>query len=357
MRATLARTTLLGGAVLALSVFCAAAGHPLSAQDTVKPETVVVNLANPCGIAVQPDTNLVFVSSRWGVYRYDPSLAKPEAHKATIEIDGYPEPIDVYGKGPKYEVGPMGLAFLDKNHLIVGDGSRKDGEELVRIYKIPDKAPTDWAKEDSAVYTLGPIKAGKESEKGEGNFYGVAVGAGAIWVSCNGDDTKGWVAKAEIKDGKPGELKPTIATKVATQVDGPVPVIFTPDGKELVIGQMGEINVEPGDSLLTFYDPANGSLKRKLKAGLLDISGVAYSPKTGKLYATDFAWAKPAEGGLFELVIEGDNVKATKLAKLDKPTALAFDKDGRLYVTIIGTAKSQDKKTDPGALLMIKPGL
>src|SRR5690606_17051521 len=107
---------------------------------------------------------------------------------------------------------------------------------------------------------------------------------------------------------------------------------------ELVIGQMGEINVDPGDSLLTFYDPANGQLKRKLKLNLYDVTGLAYSPKTKKLYATDFAWAKPEEGGLFELAIEGENVKTTKIAKLDKPTALAFDKDGRLYVTVIGTA-------------------
>ena len=330
----------------------------LGAQVKSKPETVLVNLLNPCGVAIQPETGYAFVSSRFGVYCYDPSYKKAKEHRAAVEIDGYPEQAGVLGKGPKYEIGPLGLAFLDKDHLIVGGGSRKEGEELVRVYKIPAKlpAPSDWIKEEAAVETLGPIKAGKDSAKGEGNFYGVAVGAGAIWVTCQGDDSKGWVAKAEIKDGKPGELKPTIATKTATQVNAPGPITFTPDGKELVVGQMGETGVDSADSLLAFYDPANGSLKRKLKVDLRDVSGLAYSPKTHTLYATDFSWKKPQEGGLFALSIEGDTVKTTKIVPLDKPTALAFDPHGHLYVSIIGTA-DKSNATDPGALVYFKPGL
>ncbi len=45
------------------------------------------------------------------------------------------------GSGPKYDIGPLGLAFLDKDHLVVGDGSRKEGEDFVRVYKIPGEAP------------------------------------------------------------------------------------------------------------------------------------------------------------------------------------------------------------------------
>lgn len=334
-----------------------------AAEDKRKPETVLVNLLNPCGVAIQPQTGYVFVSSRFGVYCYDPSYKKPKEHRAVIEIDGYPDHAGVLGKGPKYEIGPLGLAFLDKDHLVVGDGSRKEGEDFVRVYKIPVKlpGPNDWIKEEAAVYTLGPIKAGKDSAKGEGNFYGVAVGAGAIWVTCQGDESKGWVAKAEIKDAKAselklGELKPVIATKSATQANGPGPSTFTPDGKELVVGQMGETDTDSADSVLAFYDPTSGSLKRKLKTGLRDVSGLAYSPKTHTLYATDFAWKTPHEGGLFALAIEGDSVKLTKIVPLDKPTALAFDPAGHLYVTIIGTAE-KSKGTDPGALLYFKPGL
>ena len=62
------------------------------------------------------------------------------------------------------------------------------------------------------------------------------MGDGAIYITCNGDDTKGWVAKSVIKDGKAGPLEPSIATKEATNVDAPVAITFSLDGKELVIG-------------------------------------------------------------------------------------------------------------------------
>lgn len=321
---------------------------------TAKP--LVTNLLSPCGLAIHEGTGHVFIANRHGVYRYLPNESD-RSKRIVIEI--HTPKNDVYGKGPMYDIGPLGLGFLDADHLIVGDGSRPDSEELVRVYKIGEEVPAKPATEDSAVYTIGPI--GPEegvTAMGEGNFYGIAVGAGAIFVTCNGDDTKGWVSKIAITDGKPGEIVPTIATKEATSVDAPVAITFTPDGKELVVGQMGEMTV-PNDSLLTFYDPETGELKRKYESGLNDIAGLAYSPKTGKLYATDFAWLDAAkaedeekEGGLFELAIEGDEVKATKILTLDKPTAIAFDKDGNLYLTEFGSAEEGSTK-NPGSMSVI----
>ena len=156
-----------------------------------KPETVLVNLLNPCGVAIQPQTGYVFVSSRFGVYCYDPSYKKPKEHRAAVEIDGYPDRAGVFGSGPKYDIGPLGLAFLDKDHLVVGDGSRKVGEDFVRVYKIPAKLPGQRLdQEGAAVVNLGPIKAGKDSAKGEGTFYGVAVG-GSHLGNLSGGPEKG----------------------------------------------------------------------------------------------------------------------------------------------------------------------
>ncbi len=345
----------LAGGVLSLVI------PPVRAQETPRPERVFFNLLNPAGVAVQPGTSYVFISSRFGIYRYDPNYKEPTQHKAGIEIDGY-KTVDHFGTGPKYEIGPLGLAFLDRTHLVVGDGSRKNGDELVRVYDLPTPPPTPdhSIKEEGAEYTLGPIKAGSESSTGEGDFFGVAVGHDAIWVTCHGDETKGWIAKSEVTNGKPGMLTPTIATRPATQVAGPGPLTFTPDGKELVVGLMGDLNSEERDSVIAFFDPADGGLKRKLKAGLYDVTGLAYSPKTQKLYATDFAWKKPREGGLFELTVDGDKMKATRIVALDRPCALAFDPAGHLYVTVFDAhleGGEKSRATDPGALLYIKAGL
>ena len=309
------------------------------------------NLDNPSGIAIQPGTGHVFVAEHRGVVRFfdkEPDAEGKKARGRAMEIGQYPS--DIYGKGPMYDIGPLGLAFQSATQIVVGDGSRIDGEELVRLYTLASTPAEKPAREDSASATLGPIKAGDLSAKGEGNFYGIAVTADAIYVTCNGDDTKGWISRAEIKDGEPGELKPFIATKEKLGVDAPVGITIGKNG-ELVVSQMGEMNV-PGDSLLTIYDAKTGELKAKYETGLHDIAGLAYSPITGKLYAVDFAWSDTKQGGLFELVIEGEKCKPRKVCELDKPTAIAFDAQGNAYITAFGTAAEGDK-TKPGQVLRV----
>jgi DNA-binding beta-propeller fold protein YncE len=315
----------------------------------VKAVPVVPELDNPSGIAIQPRTGHVFVASRDAVRRLVPG--KPG--KVNVEINGFKT--DIYGKGPMYNIGPLGLAFLGDDRLVVGDGSLPDAQEVVRIYKVGAQPAAKPAAAESSEFTLGPIGAGDASAKGEGNFYGIAVTANGIFITSNGDDTKGWILKSDLKGGKPGELKPYIATKPLLNVDAPVAITTGPQGKELVVSQMGEVNVA-ADSLLTTYNAETGKLVSNLPTGLNDIAGLAYSPKTGKLYAVDFSWVDTKNGGLFRLDVASGAVKTEKILSLDKPTALAFDKDGNLYITVYGTA-AEGSTTPAGALLRIDAGL
>jgi hypothetical protein len=333
--------------VLAVALLSAVASAQEATVD-VNIEEVVGNLDNPCGVAVQPDTGMIFAadSAAGKIIRID-----PKTKKAEDVIVGYP--LDEYGKGPIYKIGPLGLWFQDKNTLLVGGGGHKDEEELVFVYEVPEAGKTK--KWDEAKQKLGPL--GKTDQvMAEGNYYGVAFSKDGLFVSCNGDDTKGWVARAELKDGKFTELKRFIATKEATSVDGPVAMNISPKGR-VVVGQMGEINV-PKDSLLTFYNPKDGKLLMNLKTNLHDITSLVYSPssKTGLLYATDFAWMDAKDGGLFRIDDDPNNsgkgVIVTKITALDKPTAAAFAGDGTLYVTVFGTAKEGDSQK-PGKLLKI----
>ena len=315
--------------LLALSVSLASAS-----AFAAEPKTTVVadGIDNPSGLALQSSTGDIFVAAHTGVYRLTGG-EKPALHPEVGSFN-----TDIYGKGPMYKIGPLGVGMLGDDHLIVADGSNPDEKEVVLVLKVGKEAPkTPYTAKDAA-FVLGPIKAGKDSAKGEGNYFGVASNKDAIYITCNGDDTKGWVAKSALKDGKPGELTPYIATKVATSVDAPVGITWSKDGKELVISQMGEMNV-PGDSLLTMYNPADGKLIKMWKTGLHDIAALAHSPKTGKLYVVDFAWSKPADGGLYELTVDGDKCTATKVLSLDKPAALTFGKDGKAYVAEFGTSK------------------
>ena len=332
------RTSILSiVAGFAFSLASVWADHPLS--------TVVEGLDNPAGLAIQPDTGHIFVSDS-GASR----VVRVVDGQVQAVITGFP--VDVYGKGPMYNIGPLGLVFLDKDTLVVGGGGLLDGQELLRVYKVPAAGqPAITADKMEASFAL-PEDG---TAQGEGNFHGLASNGKHVFVTCNGDDTKGWVARATITADKLSNFERFLATKQAVEVDAPVAVTISPRG-ELVVGQMGEISVA-GDGLLTFYNAKNGKLLLNLKTGLSDITALAYSPK-GQLYATDFNWLNPGEGGLYQLVSKQDSgqqgIEAKKIETLDKATAMVFDMDGALYMTVIGTSAGDTKG---GKLLKIAPGL
>lgn len=301
----------------------------------LKARVVVEGLNNPCGVAIQPETETVFVADSGNF-----QVLKIVDGKAEPVITDFPK--DVYGKGPKVNIGPLGLLFLDKNTLVVGGGGQPDGDELLRVYKLPEDGSAIKADAMDASFAL----AESDEIKGEGNFYALASDGEAVYVTCNGDDTKGWVAKATIKDGTLVDFQRYLATKEATEVDAPVGIAFSPQdqGGYMVVGQMGEITI-PGDSLLTFY---NGDKKMRLniETGLHDICAVAYSYRK-HLYVLDYAWADTTQGGLFQIIgdKEADSgIRAEKLMPLDKPTAMAFAADGSLYITVLGEAADADSK-------------
>lgn len=315
------------------------------------PRPIARNLDNPSGVTVNPQSGDVFIAEHRGIVR----LSRQEGQRRmnrSMQVNKFPT--DIYGKGPMYDIGPLGLAFWGNDQLVVGDGSRPDGQELVRIYKISSEAPEKPVAEDSAAYTLGPIKPGDASAMGEGNFYGVAATDDALYFTSNGDDTKGWILRSEIKDGKPGELTPFIATKEVLTTDAPCGLTINKEG-DLVVGQMGEVNL-PGDSVLAIFDAQTGKLKNQYPTGLSDIVGLAYSPTTGKLFAVDFSWADPKQGGLFELTVSGDKCTARKVFELDKPTAIAFTDNGTALITVVGTAE-EGSDAKPGQLLRVSQRL
>ncbi len=298
-----------------------------------KGEVVLEGLNNPSGLAIQPETAALFVADSGN-------------HKIVKFVDGKSEdaitdfPGDVYGKGPMVNIGPLGLLFLDKNTLVVGGGGLPDGQELLRVYELPEDGKAIKADAMKSSFKLEET----DDVKGEGNFYALASTGDAIYVTCNGDDTKGWVSKATVKDHTVEDYQRYLATKEATEVDAPVGIAISPDGY-LVVGQMGEINV-PGDSLITFYDADSKEMLLNLKTGLHDIGAVAYS-KRGQMYVLDYAWADPTQGGLFQILEDeksDSGMRTKKITKLDKPTAMVFDASGNLFVTVIGEAADANSK-------------
>ncbi len=314
------------------------------------PRQVGSGLDNPTGVAIHPKTGDIIVAERRGIVRFLASKPEDGKKRRFMEVNRFPG--DKYGKGPIYDIGPLGIAFIDDEHLVVGDGSQVDTDEVIRVYEIHSKPAEKPIPAKETEITLGPLESNDEL-KAEGNYYGVAVTAGYVFATANGDDTKGWIVRAKLDDhGHPSNLERFIATKEAVEVDAPVAITVNPDG-DLVVGQMGEITV-PGDGLLSVYDPKTGELKSNHETGLNDITGLGYSPATGKLYATDFSWIDTSKGALYELTVGDDGVDTKKIVDLDKPTALTFDKDGHMYVTVIGTKPDGSEKPSGKVLKLNK---
>jgi sugar lactone lactonase YvrE len=306
----------------------------------VTAEVVCEGFTNPSGIAVRPGASNeraeLFISDS-GAYR----IVRYETDKPGELADVVTEfPQSTYGKGPEYAIGPLGLEFLNRKTLLVGGGGLADGEELLRVYQIDDdKLPIKAA---DMKQSLGPIAKGEQSSSGEGNFYAIARNDDGVFVTANGDDEFGWVLRSSVEAGKLGELQPYIATKKATGVNAPCGAAISAKGY-LVIGQMGTIT-EAGDSLLTFYNPYDSKAEPALNltTKLNDIVYIAYSPATGDLYAADFSWVDPAQGGIYRIdaVVDREagtmECKPTLVARVEKPTALAFTPDGSLWCVSFG---------------------
>src|SRR5207249_11307458 len=109
--------------------FAAVAGFAgLALAQNAKVEEVVNSLSNPCGVAVQPGSGQVYLTDS-----ANGRVCRVNNGKLEDVITGSPK--DTYGKGPFYDIGPLGLVFSsDGKSLIVGDGGYKDGEECVRAY-------------------------------------------------------------------------------------------------------------------------------------------------------------------------------------------------------------------------------
>jgi hypothetical protein len=318
----------------------------------VKTTTVLDGLDNPAAVVNRPGTNELFISESGAGQVVRMLTDKPGA--ATPIVTGFPVAAAPGGLG--FQVGPLGIAFLDRVTFAVGSGGLKEGKDVLGIYTLPaaDKSLTA----DDARQKLGPIQAAQENSQGQGFFYGVAAMPSKLFATSRAGNSTGSISRAFVQDtngnGKAMDLEPLIIGKSLTAAGWPTGLTVSKRG-ELVVGESGPFD-KPHDSSISFYNPKNGKLLLTMRTGLSDIMGLAYCPHSGNLYVIDLAWSDSKERGLYRLDatrLDGKmGVKAIKIAPLDKPTALSFSSDGALYVTLLGTAK-EGTKEKPGQLVKI----
>lgn len=332
--------------VAAVSVV--AGNSTADAQTTPTAPTIVqAGLNAPWGVAIQPETNLVFV-------------AESGAGRIVRVANGAVEPVFTgfatlpARPGATLKLGPTSLAFLAKNELLVNDGGAA-AQPSVRFFAVPDagQPPVGLAANVQHVASVG----GEAVAAMTANLGGLAAPGPAFYVGFSSVDAEGRIGRCVRAGAKWGDLRSFVATQQSIGLAGPAALAVS-SRNELVVAVAGVADASR-DSLLTFYHAANGQVLWNQPTGLYDVTALAYSPKTSQLYALDIAWSAPENAGLYQLVsvLDGGRVRidARRVAKLDRPASMVFDSEGRLLVTELGPPDGDASST--GRLLQFAAGL
>lgn len=305
-------------------------------------ETVYTGLDRPCGVAVQPSTGNVIVSESGAghVVRFLQSdFGKPQ-----VAVKGFP--LSSTDKGILQNVGPLGLAFLHQNLIVVGASQRKEDGDTIRVYELPSDPKKGPLNFKDAKKAFGRTSAGEGKESVPASLWGLAMTPAALWITSQGEGNQDAILKANVAGNMLDEPVPFLQSGELAQFSGPMGVAIRNSREYLVVGFVGKLD-SSRDSVLAFIHSRSRGLMMALPTELHDLVALAYSPQSNRLYAVDLAWGSPKDGGLYRLdsaIIDGRaGMKAIKLASLDRPTALAFAPDNTLYITAVGTEEASEQ--------------
>jgi DNA-binding beta-propeller fold protein YncE len=311
------------------------------AQDPIV-EKVLTGMNNPRGVAVRPDGTPekceVFVAETG--HRRVIKLASDQPARPTDVITDFPSETNE-AETPSSE-NPRCILFLDRERLVVGLAGTPT--EL-RLYEIDDAvgpisaeqskqqvSPTLPDDEDSS--TFGPPIAMSRTRPNDSVSDVLLVAAGRIWKIPIRAGTLGAMTLFDETEGDEGSFVSPSALAVSEQ------------GYAVASDE----SARRRGAVVKFVNPASRQIVMGISAGLTEVTGLAYSSKSGNLYTVGQS-IETGDRGVFridEVVNAGKTgSRAIKIASIEKPTALAFGPDGALYITASNEA-------DQGMLLRIR---
>jgi hypothetical protein len=320
---------------------------PLIADD-VKVETVLTGLRNPTSVAIRPGGNSelyeVFVADSGA--RRVVKISSNEPSRSTDVITGFP---DASETGKRLAKGnPFSLLFLDEKHLVAGIAG---APPEVRVYEL-SAADTPIAAE-AAKQKVIPELPGEEF----GDTFGSCVGlartrsndyvADMLFFAFSGSHHVNGFWKVPVRANMLGEMS-RLEIKTALRFFRLTALAVSEQGYMLAVDDSSRLI----QNELMFLNPTNAQVVLSFRLDLSAVSSVAYSPKSGDLYALATLYGTDEEG-LFRLDDAGEpgerQIAATKIVDFQRPAAMAFGPEGALYVTTLG----DNTKDDGGALLKV----
>ncbi len=321
------------------------------AQDP-KAETLLSGLRHPTGVAVRPGPPggpyEIYVSESGA--RRVVKVRSDLPNDSQAVITDFPEALpqaDPLGAG-----NPLGLLFLTRGLLTVGGSGRTPLIHLFEIGEAAEPLAANQAKQRLAI----PLPDSVTEEP-----YGSCIGLSRsrpndqvpdlLLVAVVGDQRYAQLWESQIRAGTLSEAKPVTAKPESNPERTPL---------GLAVGEQGfivvaEKSVDPArPPSLAFQSPTSGTTVMRLPLELQDVLALAYSPKSGNLYALALSLDNPDEGGVYRIDDASQPgraaCKAVRVLPLGNPTAAAFGPDGTLYVTAWNDA---DGHIDQGILVKI----
>jgi hypothetical protein len=301
--------------------------------------TVLDSLNNPFSVAVEPQSDVVFV-------------CESGAQQIIKVVDGKPVPV-IGDLEPllfnDFKAGPIGIHFLAKGMLLVGHGASATEGSLSRFTIVANQEKTLQSKD-----ALETVKLQLASDaKPLGLFSSICSKHANVYAVTHGDPENGWIAISEIAKEKLTSFRPLIPTAKKSGYVSPTSMTISPGGEYLVVSQMGTKGTSK-DSQLTFYG-LQGSLKENYEVELQDIVDIDYSPKRKHLFAIDYCFEDPSKAALYKLIGKGtDGCTAKKLIDIPHAISMAFDSQGSLYVVTLGDVAEVANANPVGKLLKIE---
>lgn len=316
----------------------------------VKIETVLSALIHPSGVAIRPggagEPYEVFVAES-GAQRIVKMRSDRPNQKANA-IQGFDAAAN--DGDPLRSGSPLGLLFLDREHLVVGGSGSLPYVGLFEIGDANQPLSADQMKQRVALPVPPDV-----SELPYGGCYAFSrtrpndLVPDMLLVAVVGDGRVSDIWKIRVRAGTMADMNRFGAT--IDDDAGTVPAAVAVSEQGFVLAAR---NGAKRDSLLTFQNPISGAAVMRLPTELHKIVGLAYSTRSPNLYALDQSTALPNDAGLFRMEDAGEAgrpaLKAVRIQTIRKPTALAFGPDGALYVTAWNDA---DGRADQGVLLRI----
>jgi hypothetical protein len=311
-----------------------------SAGDNVRVETVLTDLRGPAGIAIRQvpgaDGYEIYVAEVGAGRIVRLSSNKPsESREAITGFIASTDEDDLI-RLP----GPHGLLFLDTNRLVVA-GSEGETRPFVRLYELTGEVKPLTAEQYDQ--QASPAAGEEKSDDAVAAFHRMARTRANdkvpdfLVLSAIAKNHTATLWRLPVQSGTLGDLRPLNESQPAAPS---MSITVEPRGY-IVIIRPDERDASTA-SRMDFVNPINGRTEIKFPLRLANIVGVAYSTRTGNLFAITNSPRESVPSGVYRIDLDessdsnGFSARATVVAKVQRPTSLAFGPDGALYVASLG---------------------